>query len=114
MDKFNYDHIDQRFCIQSCQLLLQLHQQNDPVPVSCCLLTIGSDVKNMSKAFGSFYLPPSSKSGIKEAIYIRINQPTLNKDGGPIQATINACDPVLTSLLKVRNSRESEHSADEG
>ena len=50
--------------------------------------------------------------GVKEAIYIRINQPTLNKDGGRYKLP-NAYDPVLTSLPKVNNSRELGHSADE-
>ena len=50
--------------------------------------------------------------GVKEAIYIRINQPTLNKDGGRYKLP-NVYDPVLTSLPKVSNSRELGHSADE-
>ena len=49
---------------------------------------------------------------VKESIYIRINQPTLNKDGGGYKLP-NVYDPVLTSLLKVSNSREIGHSADE-
>ena len=50
--------------------------------------------------------------GVKEVIYIRINQLTLNKDGGRYKLP-NVYDPFLTSLPKVSNSRELGHSADE-
>ena len=41
--------------------------------------------------------------GVKEAIYIRAYQPTLNKDGGRYKLP-NSYDPVLTSLTsKVKN-----------
>ena len=47
--------------------------------------------------------------GVKAAIYIHINQPTLNKDGSWYEP--NAYYPVLTSLPNFSNSRESSHSA---
>ena len=51
--------------------------------------------------------------GVKEAIYIRVNQPTLNRDGGRYKLP-NAYDPVLTSLVpKVRTQQQTGHSAEE-
>ena len=48
--------------------------------------------------------------GLKKAIYILINQPTLNKDGGRYKLS-NVYDPVLTPPPKVSNSRELGQSA---
>ena len=38
--------------------------------------------------------------GVKEAIYIRINQPSLNKDGGRFNLS-----PVWTNILRARFSK---------
>ena len=51
------------------------------------------------------------EGGVKKVIYIRLNQPTLIKDRGRYKL-LNAYDPVLTSLPKVSNTRELDHSAD--
>ena len=48
--------------------------------------------------------------GVKEAIHIRANQPSLNKDGGRYKLP-KVYDPVITSHFK---SVRSGHSADEG
>ena len=56
--------------------------------------------------------PRYFERGVKEAIYIRVNQPTLNKDGGRHKLP-RVYDPILRShVQKVMNS-ESGHSADE-
>ena len=45
--------------------------------------------------------------GVKEAIYIRANQPSLNKDGGRYKLP-RVYDPILTShLQKVKSSHKS-------
>ena len=50
--------------------------------------------------------------GVKDAIYIYINQPTLKKDGGWYKLP-NAYDPVLMLLPKVSHLLEMGHTADE-
>ena len=43
--------------------------------------------------------PRYFERGVKEAIYIRVNQPTLNKDGGRYQLP-RVFDPILRSRVK--------------
>ena len=51
---------------------------------------------------------------VKDAIHIRANQPSLNKDGGRYQLP-RVYDPILTSTsLKVNNTKPRQKAAEEG